>query len=67
MRPIGVWLHEPSMTCCPFVFCEPGNSRQKLMKLFVEVIEGSWPAVALALPSDANAVKTLDGSRVSDV
>ena len=51
MTPIGVWLHEPSRTCWPFVFSLSGKRRQKLMKLLVDVIEGSWPAVAFAEPS----------------
>ena len=48
ITPIGVWLHEPSTICCPFVFCLLGKSRQKLMKLFVDVIDASWPAVGVS-------------------
>ena len=47
ITPIGVALQEPSMTCLPLVCALPGNCRQKLMKLFVDVSEGSFPSVAL--------------------
>ena len=66
MTPIGVWLHEPSLICCPFVFCLSGKSRQKLMKLFVDVSDASCPAVGVSWPVCVN-VKTLLGSTVSAV
>ena len=41
MRPIGAGLHEPAAICCPFVRATPGAVRQKLMKLFVEVLDAT--------------------------
>ena len=66
MTPIGVWLHEPSTICFPFVFCLPGTVRQKLMKLFVDVMDASCPAVGVSWPVSEKS-KVFDGSIVSDV
>ena len=66
IAPIGVWLHEPSTICCPFVFALPGTVRQKLMKLFCDVIDASWPAVGVSWPV-SEKLKMLLGSIVSDV
>ena len=43
ITPIGAALHEPCLTCCPFV---KGNLTvaQKFMKLLLDVRDGTWPA-----------------------
>ncbi len=43
IAPIGAGLQEPDWTCCPFVMGRLGTVKQKLMKLFVEVSEATWP------------------------
>ena len=43
MMPIGAGLHEPVAICFPFVKGRLGTVRQKLMKLFVEVRDATWP------------------------
>ena len=48
MMPIGAGLQEPVVICWPFVIGRLGTVAQKLMKLFDDVREGTWPAVALA-------------------
>ena len=45
MRPIGAPLHEPVLICVPFVRGRL-DVAQKLMKLFSEVAEATWPASA---------------------
>ena len=47
MMPIGAGLHEPFLTCWPFVRGNCGTVAQKLMKLLEDVKEGTWPASAL--------------------
>lgn len=39
IMPIGAGLHEPVVICCPLVIGRLGTVRQKLMKLFVEVLD----------------------------
>ena len=41
--PIGAGLHEPAAICFPFVICWLGTVRQKLMKLFFDVSDATWP------------------------
>ena len=65
MMPIGVWLHEPFVICSPFVFSLSGKSRQKLMKLFSDVIDASWPAVGVSWPVCVK-LKMLSELSVSD-
>lgn len=43
MAPMGAGLHEPVVTCFPLVIGRSGTVRQKLIKLFVDVSEGTWP------------------------
>ncbi len=47
ISPIGAGLHEPSLICSPFVICLFVVA-QKLMKLFVDVSEATWPGSAVA-------------------
>jgi hypothetical protein len=44
IAPMGVGLQEPVRTCWPFVKGTVGVRAQWLMKLLVEVIEGTCPA-----------------------
>ena len=44
MTPIGAGLQEPVVICWPFVIGRLGTVAQKLMKLFVDVSEATWPA-----------------------
>jgi hypothetical protein len=64
MIPIGAGLQEPPLTCWPFV---RGMStvRQKLIKLFGEVRDGTWPAGALACPSCWKFEQMTPGSNAS--
>lgn len=64
MAPIGAGLHEPPASCFPFVSGRP-TSRQKLMKLLVEVREGLWPGAEISCPSWAKPGATTLGSRTS--
>lgn len=41
MIPIGAGLHEPVVICCPLVMGRGAAVRQKLIKLFVDVIEAT--------------------------
>jgi len=43
MTPMGAGLHEPDWICCPLVIGKLGTVKQKLIKLFVEVSEATWP------------------------
>ena len=43
MDPIGAGLHEPAAICFPFVICWLGTVKQKLMKLFFDVSDATWP------------------------
>ena len=45
MVPMGAGLHEPVVICFPLVMGRLGTVRQKLMKLFVDVREATWPVV----------------------
>ena len=44
MTPIGAGLHDPVVICFPLVMGKLGTVRQKLMKLLLDVNEGTWPA-----------------------
>ena len=52
--PIGAGLHEPVVTCCPFVIGRSGRVRQKLMKLLAEVRDFVW------LPEEPSVAKLAD-------
>ena len=39
--PIGAGLHEPVLICLPLVMGRFGTVKQKLMKLFLEVSDGT--------------------------
>jgi hypothetical protein len=67
MRPIGAGLHDPVLICLPLVIGTPGAVRQKLMKLFVEVSDGTWPGVGWSWPSSAKPAATTLGSSVKEV
>jgi hypothetical protein len=41
--PMGAGLHEPVSICFPFVIGRLGTVRQKLIKLFVDVKDATWP------------------------
>ena len=56
MMPIGAGLHEPVLICWPLVIGSWGTVAQKLMKLFCDVADATWPAVALAWPLFAKPV-----------
>ena len=43
IMPIGAGLHEPVVICLPLVIGRFGTVRQKLMKLFVDVSDATWP------------------------
>lgn len=45
MTPMGAGLQDPVWICFPFVIGRFGTVRQKLMKLFVDVSEATWPVV----------------------
>ena len=60
MTPIGAGLHEPVVICLPFVIGRLATVAQKLMKLFVDVSEATWPAVGWSWPSLANPVAITD-------
>ena len=47
ITPIGAGLHEPVVICCPFVIGLL-TVRQKLMKLFFDVSDATWPAVGVS-------------------
>lgn len=44
MIPIGAGLHEPVVICWPLVIGKLGTVKQKLIKLFEDVKEATWPA-----------------------
>lgn len=44
-----------------------GTVKQKLMKLFDEVADATWPAVGTCWPSDSKPVAMTFGSRVSEL
>ena len=60
MTPIGAGLHEPVLICWPLVMGRLGTVAQKLMKLFVDVADATWPAVAFAWPFCAKPVAMTD-------
>lgn len=45
ITPMGAGLQEPVVICLPLVIGRLGTVRQKLMKLFFDVKEATWPAV----------------------
>lgn len=56
MRPIGAGLQEPVVICFPLVMGRSDLVKQKLMKLFVDVKDATWPAVGTSWPLLANPV-----------
>lgn len=44
MEPIGAGLHDPPAICWPLVIGSLGTVKQKLIKLFDEVSDATWPA-----------------------
>ena len=66
MTPIGAGLHEPVVICLPFVIGRLATVAQKLMKLFVDVADATWPAVGWSWPSFSKPVAMTLGSSVSD-
>jgi len=50
MIPMGAGLHEPVEICLPLVRGKLGTVKQKLMKLFDEVSDATWPAVGVSWP-----------------
>ena len=62
IRPIGIGLHEPVLTCWPLVIGLPVVA-QKLMKLLVDVNEAAVPAVALFRPSLSEPLASTFGSK----
>ena len=67
MTPIGAGLHEPSLICSPFVIFRFGTVAQKLMKLFVDVADATWPASGWSWPSFAKPVAMTELRRVSEL
>ena len=67
MTPIGAGLHDPVVIWVPFVSGRLGTVAQKLMKLFEDVSEGTWPAAGMSCPLFSNPVATRDERRVSEV
>lgn len=53
MSPIGAGLQDPEVICWPLVIGKFGDNKQKLMKLFVEVREGTCPIRVLDTCIDA--------------
>lgn len=47
ITPMGAALHDPSTTCFPFVKGKFGTVAQKLMKLFFDVADATWPSVGV--------------------
>lgn len=67
MVPIGAGLQEPVVICLPLVIGRLGKVRQKLMKLFDDVSEATWPASGVSWPLLSNPVAITLGSKVRDV
>ena len=59
-------MHDPPLTCWPFVSGRFGTVAQKLMKLFFDVALATWPAAGVCCPSFSKPVCTRDGSRQSE-
>lgn len=57
--PMGAGLQEPVVICWPLVMVWPA---QKLMKLFVDVREATWPASGTSWPLLAKPVAMTEGS-----
>lgn len=66
MIPIGAGLQEPVVICLPLVIGRFGTVAQKLMKLFPEVREATWPASATDWPLLRNPVARTDWLRVRE-
>jgi hypothetical protein len=67
MEPMGAGLQEPVVICFPLVMGVAGRVRaQKLMKLFPEVMEATWPASARDCPLFKNPVLMTELSRVKE-
>ena len=63
ITPIGAGLQEAVLICLPFVRGRSGTVRQKLIKLFVEVKDATWPAAGTCWPSCAKPVAMTAGFR----
>jgi hypothetical protein len=63
IKPIGAGLHEPVVICLPSVMGVPGAVRQKLIKLFVEVNDATWPSTGTSCPSLAKPLAITPGLR----
>jgi hypothetical protein len=63
MMPMGAVLHEPVAVCLPFVRGKSGTVRQKFMKLLLEVLDGTCPAVGTSCPSFSKPTEITAGSR----
>jgi len=66
MMPIGKGLHDPDVTCLPFVRGRLGTVAQKLIKLFPDVREATWPGSAWDWPSFRKPFAMTLGRRVND-
>lgn len=62
MTPIGAGLQDPVVICLPFVMGRFGTVKQKLMKLFVDVKDGTCPSVGTSWPLLANPEAITFGS-----
>ena len=47
ITPMGAALHDPVVICFPFVKGLSGTVAQKLMKLLLDVADGTWPSVGV--------------------
>jgi hypothetical protein len=48
IKPMGAGLHDPFVICLPLVIWKLGSVRQKLIKLLVDVSDGTCPGSATA-------------------
>lgn len=67
MIPTGDGLHEPFLICLPLVIGKLGTVRQKLMKLFVEVREGTCPSAGTSCPLLLKLEAMTAGSRARNM
>jgi hypothetical protein len=65
--PTGAGLHEPVLICLPLVIGKLGTVRQKLMKLFVEVREGTCRSAGTSCPSLLKPGAMAAGSRAKNM
>lgn len=68
IKPMGAGLHDPFVICLPLVSWKLGLSRQKLIKLFVDVSDATCPgSEGSTEPFWANPGAITAGSSVRDV